>query len=242
MLVLLHVIVIPFYVLCWDFRVQKGEREVEQNSDDKADKSWRNAVHPSRQTDVTSVTEMGSREGNRTDQFVSERFRKTSGFVRPSAGAQLDEKEGRRRGEREGRRTEGWRERESGVVDERRGWRAERGERLVGGRGEGVHVEGEMDVDEERGRGGKNLDGRGRGGRVERGRGGGRVDRRRGDVEVEREEEEREEREYQEKRLLDSLTDPRDVPKGTWYFEVSKTTTHHPSLDLLHALYVYKQN
>ena len=27
-------------------------------------------------------------------------------------------------------------------------------------------------------------------------------------------------REWQERRLLESLTDPRDVPRGTWYFEV----------------------
>ena len=161
---------------------------------------WQNDVHPSRSMDVNVDSEMEENSASRTDRFATERFKKEN------IGRSLEEggMEGRRgRGERGWRGGRRWERRSEG---DGRGWREDVG----GGRGRGMAVgrsggfeEGmEGDIGERR----RRFEGR-------RGRGGWRAAK-------EREEMEREEQVFREKRLMDSLTDPRDVPKGGWYFEV----------------------
>ena len=200
---------------------------------------------------VTVDTEMEhSVREDRTDRFASERFKEPGGHLIEREGRREGEERGREEGRRErgrdrrmtmddgrrGRRVDGERG-EGGGVERGRGGRVGRrgGEHGERGRGEMVrrhtisehverrgHVENEMEGDHvrggERGRGGV-TEGRGRG----RGRGGWREGGRRRASELEREkvEMEQEDRDSSEKRLLESLTDPRDVPKGTWYFEVN---------------------
>ena len=178
-------------------RNQRGAGKEERNRDKEAQPPGRNEVHPSRLTDVSFDTEMEDEESNRTDRFKSERCEKTSGFVKSSVGARMGESQGRLRD----------------------GVRWGRGGREAMGRG----------------RGGREAMGRGRGvtrtwreqgreaGGMEEARVRGEVgESGRGEME-----EKGDEMESQEKRLLDSLTDPRDVPKGTWYFEVSRLFTIH---------------
>lgn len=172
------------------------------------------------------------REGGRGREEMEGGRREREERRRERGGVIMDD--GRR-----GRRVDGER-REGGDVERGRSVREGRRERgeVVRMRRHSEHVdrrgqvENEMEESHvrggERGRG-EGMEGRGRGrgrGRGgERGRGGWHEGGRRrvseAEREREREEVERENRDFQEKRLLESLTDPRDVPKGTWYFEVS---------------------
>lgn len=129
----------------------------------------------------------------------------------------MEERNEQRRGERGGRREEDWGDRGEQVVvgEGRRGWRGRGGHterRNVEGETDGGHLERGRDRGEKRRE--EHVD-RGRGGGERRGRGREVGRDQRGDIE-------NVDREYQEKRLLESLTDPRDVPKGASYFEVSK--------------------
>ena len=167
---------------------------------------WQNDVHPSRALDLNQESEMEESSAKRTDRFATERFKKMN-VVRYFEGGRGMEEGRRGRGWRGGRR---WERRSEG---DGRGWRGEGegghgvvvGTRVEREGGEGVakrEVGEEMEGEEGRQVGGK------------RGRGGRRAAR-------EREEMEKEEQVFREKRLMDSLTDPRDVPKGSWYFEVN---------------------
>ena len=166
---------------------------------------WQNDVHPSRAMDVNPESSaMEENSARRTDRFVTERFKRSNA----GRSFQRGGTEGRRGGRRWERRSEG----------DGRGWRGDeergRGERGGGERedgGQGVTGEMEEGVEGEVGEQRSQFEGR-------RGRGRWRVAK-------EREEMEREEQVFREKRLMDSLTDPRDVPKGSWYFEVKKNST-----------------
>ena len=231
-------------------------------SDEVSQKAWQIDVHPSRLTDLGLNTEVDENFTNRTDRFANERFKNTTQPVKlPIRDDRLERRgRGRGRGERRSR----W-----GMDDRRRGDdrsdRSRRGEdrsdrsRVESGErrqkeesgvnktgdlaaGERKHEsertdqqmvdEIKMEEDNEAGDGerrGRQMDGR-------RGRG------RRGRMrEKSREEREKEDREFQEKRLLDSLTDPRDVPKGTSYFEVSPSPPPPPSSLSLFFVHVYKR-
>ena len=212
--------------------------------------TWHDDVHPSRLVDLNLNTEMaGNGSAGRTDRFAAERFRKTSAG-RPVV---TDGRRGRGGGwrvDRRDRRSEGdvrgWR-----GGDVRRGGGGERGRQQVEERGrQQLEERGRQQV-EERGRqqveerGRQQLEERGRqqveeredvfeeegvvevegvGGRLGERGGRGRGGRR--EMEEEREQVEREDRVFREKRLMDSLTDPRDVPKGSWYFEVRSPHTY----------------
>ena len=169
-------------------------------------------MHPSRLTDVTLDTTVEDNSKIRTDRFASERFEQTSdGFAKLSGGTRARvEERGRRREGRDWRRGEG-RDKRRSVGDARIGEAVREG-LMERGRGRGGgHFDGAAErMDETH----QEMERRGRG------RGGRRGVVNRENEQQEREQMEKEDRVYREKRLLDSLTDPRDVPKGTWYFEV----------------------
>ena len=169
---------------------------------------------------------------NRADRFATERsgptqeIRATEVGMRQSRGGRWrreNEAEVRReRGEGwggnvSGRRSErdmggGWRARDEGgrrgerggshrqLTNRRRTFEGEESQREVE-KGHGEEVETRQPSEGQRGRGGAWRESRERG---------------------ERDQVEREDRVFRERRLMDSLTDPRDVPKGSWYFEVRR--------------------
>ena len=199
----------------------------------------RNEVHPSRLTDIDMELLEDTRP-TRTDRFASERYEKVSISVFTDSAKPKDlratesgrrvrmerggEGEGGRRGRERGGEGERGRRGSERVVEEEGGRRGREGEGEGEGGGGGGRRgrervgEGEGEGGGRRGRervGEGEETGVGEGGR--RGRGRGRGFEGRGGME-----DRLQERERQAKRLLDSLTDPRDVPKSTWYFEVRK--------------------
>lgn len=208
------------FILYWMCRgIEKDRKRSE-----KEQETWEvSLAHPSR-LDLTTGSEAEETPANtRTDRFTTERFKREERGRRFGEGG-----EGgggtRGRGWRGGRR---WERRSEGDA---RGWREEgrRGGQDVGRREEHEPSEEGMEQDGE---------GRGRvtGERRGRGRGNWRAAAR------EQEAMEREERVFREKKLLDSLTDPRDVPKGSSYFEVDKyycaDVVSYGSVQLLMCMY-----